>query len=384
MNGVVVDPDERRGTEPMPPAPCGVVDPATQSVLLARGRIPSLDGLRGVCIIMVSVSHFVKANNSPLPASFISLSSLGGPAVDIFFVISGFLITLLLLREHWRDGRISLVGFYQRRALRILPAYLAFLLVTIALSNAGIAPMDGRAWAVATTYTVNLVRHPSAWIGHVWSLSVEEHFYLLWPLLLYFCGPRGAPAVLIAAIVMSTLARCGMHVWASPHAPDPDLFTITRFDTIAVGCLLAFAVLDPRAQQLIRRINRRPTLSVCASLAFLVLSTTLLAQSGKYDLIVRRPLEAVAIAVVLLVAVSRAETQFGRMLNWRPLAAVGVLSYSLYVWQPLLHPPGEAWTFPWPANVGTVIAAAIISYFCVEKPFLRLKDRLSLECLRPC
>src|SRR5216117_3102727 len=115
--------------------------------------------------------------------------------VDLFVVISGFLITLLFLRERERHGTLSLRGFYTRRALRILPAYVAFLVVCAAIEALGAPGPTPSDWAGLLTYTMNwhAPSLPSQWaVALTWSLSIEEQFYLLWPLLLLRAGPHSA------------------------------------------------------------------------------------------------------------------------------------------------------------------------------------------------
>lgn len=341
------------------------------------GRIPGLDGLRGVCIVLVSVSHFAVANNLSCPAWFRQARFLGGPAVDMFFVISGFLITLLLLRELDREGTISLPQFFARRALRILPAYVAFLLATALLQRLSIVSLDGRGWALALTYTVNFVPHPPAWIGHVWSLSVEEHFYLVWPLILCLGGSRVALRLLALAVAGAAALRCLLFYSLSRDAVDLDLLTFTRMDTIAVGCLLAFVVREPRARPFFEKLRPRPTLVAVAALAMLFASICVLGQSGKYCLFIKRPLEAALFALVIAACLANERSLLRSVLSCRPLVVLGVLSYSLYLWQPLLHPPGNGWPYAWPANIACATVCAVISYTCVERPSLRCKRWLT-------
>lgn len=341
-----------------------------ESVL--EGRIPGLDGLRGVCIVMVSLSHFAVAHNSPFPARFREARFLGGPAVDMFFVISGFLITLLLLRERERHGTISLPRFYARRALRILPAYAFFLIATAVLQRASLVSLDRRGWGLALTYTVNFVPRPPAWIGHVWSLSVEEHFYLAWPLVLVAWGDRAALRGLLLAIVGAVPVRCllfgGYREWV-----DVDLLTFTRLDTIAVGCGLAFLVRDPKFRPLFDGIRRRPTWVAGVATVLLIVSVCVLSESGKYCLIVKRPLEAGLFATIIAAGFTSESSLLAAVLRSKVLVVLGALSYSLYLWQPLLHPSPEHWPYAWPVNVACLATCAVVSYFCVERPCLRLK-----------
>jgi peptidoglycan/LPS O-acetylase OafA/YrhL len=326
---------------------------------------------------LVSVSHFAKAHNSPFPAGFERASHLGPIAVDIFFVISGFLITLLMLRERDRTGELSLTGFYSRRALRILPAYLAFLFVLFVLTRLGTAHLSNAGWAMTLTYTVNFVPKPPEWIGHVWSLSVEEHFYLLWPLLVFALSPRGSRRVLLGWIIACPLLR--WLLWRNyGDQINLDQLTFTRLDTLTIGCFLAYFVREAWAMQLADRLKKWTTPAVLAA-AGLFLVSNFGIHSGKYDLLFKRLVEGTAIAFIVFACVTNSSSLVGRILEWRPLVVVGVLSYSLYIWQPLLHPPAECWPWPWPVNVVATILAAVASYVLIERPFLRLKMRTHSE-----
>jgi peptidoglycan/LPS O-acetylase OafA/YrhL len=330
-----------------------------------------------VCIVLVSISHFAMAKNLSCPGWFRQARFLGGPAVDMFFVISGFLITLLLLREFDREGTISLPRFFARRSLRILPAYAAFLIGTALLQPWDVAPLDRTGWALALTYTVNFVPHPPAWIGHVWSLSVEEHFYLIWPLVLCFCGRKTAWRLLFAALGGAAALRCLLFDPSGDAGVDPDLFTFTRIDTIAVGCLLAFAVRDSRTRSIMEKLATRATLAAIAALAMLLVSIYVFGRSGKYCLLIKRPFEAALFATVIGACLANERSALRSVLNCRPLAGLGVLSYSLYLWQPFLHPPGDGWHYAWPVNIACATACAVFSYVCVERPCLRCKHWLA-------
>jgi peptidoglycan/LPS O-acetylase OafA/YrhL len=151
-----------------------------------RGRIPSLDGLRAVSIILVIASHAIQGTHSFVFRLFFLHSDLG---VRVFFIISGFLITSLLLRERAETGRISLPLFYIRRTLRILPPFVLFVGVVAIFNAFGIIQVPPGNWIYALTYTMNFDTHAPWVLGHLWSLSVEEQFYLLWPLVMRFARP---------------------------------------------------------------------------------------------------------------------------------------------------------------------------------------------------
>lgn len=342
---------------------------------IARGRIPGLDGLRAVSILLVLASHAALTHGFPGPRPGLdALRRLGGLGVDVFFVISGFLITLLLLRERDRTGSISLRGFYARRALRIVPAYAAYLLFVLALTRLGAVALSPRDWAAALSYTVNFLPDlEGRWtIGHLWSLSIEEHFYLVWPPALLWLGRKRGPMALVAAIAAAPALRVVVfRAGLGANAATP-----ARIDTIGMGCLLAFVVTDRRTWPAAARVLRRADAVVVASAIALVASCVWLSSVHRYWLTVERSVEAALIAAIVLACAAAPGSRVGRLLNARPVAALGTLSYSLYLWQqPFLDPTMDRPMTRWPGNVALAVLAALGSYYLVERPFLKIKDR---------
>jgi peptidoglycan/LPS O-acetylase OafA/YrhL len=179
-----------------------------------KGRVPALDGLRAISILIVIGFHtdIIYGKSWPRWVGLITIH--GSVGVDVFFVISGFLITLLLLRERLAKTKVSLLNFYVRRTLRIWPAYIVFVLVMFILSSQGvIEQVSNRNWATALTYSMSVAPpppglrdQPAVWpIGHLWSLSVEELFCLTWPLMFVVLTPR-----VLVRVVLLYIASCPM------------------------------------------------------------------------------------------------------------------------------------------------------------------------------
>ncbi len=340
------------------------------------GEFRAWTGCGRVSIALVLFSHGAGTAGSPLPLR--PLARYGGQGVDVFFVISGFLITLLLLREERRTGGVSLRAFYKRRAFRILPAYFAYLGFVLLLTQSGATQLCPIHWAAALTYTMNFLPHfGSGWlVGHTWSLSVEEHFYLLWPPALVLLGRQRGRSLLLVLFATAPVVRSS--IWAM-HRDwlDIDYATPARMDTIAAGCLLAYLVTGPRGLRWKPWLERRATIVFLASVLVVVVSAGLLSFSGKYAIYLKGTVESTAIATGLLAVISGPRSAVGRLLETRLLVIVGVLSYSLYLWQqPFLDSHSQMWICRWPQNLVLAIAAAIGSHLLVERPFLRLKDRL--------
>lgn len=335
-----------------------------------QDSIPSLDGLRAVSIILVIVGHAVKfPENRPFWFRLLFLHS--GFGVRVFFVISGFLITTLLLQERSRFGNISLRLFYARRALRILPAAFLFLACVAVLSAFGIVQVPARDWAYVLTYTVNFTG--ASWaVGHLWSLSVEEQFYLAWPFLMRLASIRTCAAV-AAAAVFAGIAIRAVYSFTGVELIDPALRYAFPFvcGPIAMGCLLALG--SDRVRELIgsSKLLRSGTI--------LIFLLPLIALLDSLDLgTANRFLELLSNALVTLCVARFAffpEDAAGRFLNSALMVWIGRLSYSLYLWQQLFLNPFSPAPFSW-IGLPAVVACASASYYGVEARFLKLRKRL--------
>jgi peptidoglycan/LPS O-acetylase OafA/YrhL len=344
---------------------------AVEPAWLTRGQIPSLNGLRAASILMVLLAHL--SQQGTLVPRIWYLTELGHLGVDMFFVISGFLITVLLLREQDRHQTISLKQFYVRRAYRILPAYLFFLAGIALLNGAGAIALDGWDWFGVLTYSVGFLPKPTWDIGHIWSLSVEEHFYLLWPLALCIWPKRGW---LVAAITIVASPFLRWFIHEQVPALHVNYCTLTRMDTIAVGCGLAYlATWAP-----FRRLFDMPARSaylLTIGLALGVGISERLAQSVlAHQLLVHPLLVAATYAVTIWIWTQHSGTMLGLLLNSKPAVAIGVLSYSIYLWQqPFLNPHSDSWFTQAPWSLLGIMGMSVLSYFLVERPLLQIKDR---------
>jgi peptidoglycan/LPS O-acetylase OafA/YrhL len=353
---------------------------------LAGGRIPSLDGLRAAAIVMVLFAHAHFPGDDLLPLRAFR-GRCGFLGVQLFFVLSGFLITTLMLREVAATGRMSLRQFYARRALRIVPAYAAYLLVLAALQLLGHARLSGRHWLALGTYTVNFLPAPIPWqISHIWSLSVEEHFYLLWPLLVAAWPLARCRRAAVACIIGGLALRWALLLAYPAGAGAIDLLTFTRLDDIAVGCLLAFAARDPAWRGRLDAFVSRGWCLALLLAAFLASQVCFSNVVGarlfppvvlKLVLGLANDANSLTIALLLWAALARPQCAAGRLLNHPVACAVGVMSYSLYLWHPLFFEAKVYGLGAFPLNVVGSFAAAGLSYLLIERPFLSLKERLS-------
>jgi peptidoglycan/LPS O-acetylase OafA/YrhL len=342
-------------------------------------RVPGLDGLRAISISFVLLGHLVGTRG----ADFIPgvLGRLAGFGVGVFFIISGYLITSILLSELKKSGTISLRRFYFRRTLRLFPAALAYLSVIAILGAAGLVELlEGDLWH-ALTYTMNF-HHPRAWlVGHLWSLSVEEQFYLIWPAALVALGTlAGARTALIGVIVSAPILRIALWLVSPAQSVHADEFFFTVADSLATGCLIAVLRSQLSDNPAYRRFIESRWVILCPILAVALAYNPFVL----VDWLFGRSLMNLCLAIVVDWATRSPSTPVGRLLNWAPLTAMGVLSYSLYLWQqPFLNRNSDAWFCAFPANILLAFLAATASYLLVERPSLVFRERIEPRLFGP-
>jgi peptidoglycan/LPS O-acetylase OafA/YrhL len=341
---------------------------------ISHDRIPSLDGLRALSIGGVFLGHLAGTRGFPLTTAAGNAANLAELGVHVFFVISGYLITRLLLDEIARHGRIDLPRFYLRRTLRIFPPYYAFLIVLFFANLAGLVTLHNHDVARAMTYTSNYDRDRSWFVGHTWSLSVEEQFYLLWPAVMLLLRPRKAIVAAAAVVLLVPIVRVASWELMRSSGDGIGHRFETVADAIAIGCVLA----GVRA-----RLHRTgPYLRALSSPLFVAVPLVTVAANmlGDHPLLyfgAAFTIVNVGVALCLDWCVTFPDGQVGRLLNARPLVFVGWLSYSLYLWQqPFLNRGSASGVAAFPLNLALAVALALVSYFAIEQPSLRLRRRI--------
>lgn len=352
-------------------------------------HIPALDGIRGVALLTVFLCH-----THPI------LLAGGHVGVDLFFVLSGFLITSLLLAEFSERGAIDFRRFYIRRALRLLPALFAMVAITLVYvaivepDKMGSALRDAR--AIVFYYfnyrraidIIQPVRDTYDWFGHLWSLSVEEQFYIVWPLVLLLAlrarSPLWLGLILLGGLVGPAIGR--IVLWE--EGPSLWLYfrTELRFDNLMWGVLGAWLLWTGRIQESAVWRHAGVAMALVATAVFFVVSYFPVVYNGflymgGYTLVG-------LVSMVMILSAATAPPQLLRWLLELPFMRwTGKISYGLYIW----HIPVFYSAFKLPVHeyvqstigiVGTYAVAAA-SYYYLELPFLKTKDKLSAKRARP-
>lgn len=341
--------------------------------------MPALDGWRAVAIVLVMIFHAIYNVISPADGGRMGrgvelISHLGALGVLIFFAISGYIITTRLYAESG-GGAISLRAFYVKRCVRILPAMWTYLLVIAALGALHVIRLQ-HADLLAPLFLSNYFPG-SSYLGHFWSLSIEEHFYLLWPLCLIVTGWRRAIFVgvgLMAAVGIYRavrLSRLGV-VDAAPGVVEGARgyflsHTEARIDYILAGCVLALLLIySPRVQSFVQRCGSAVGAAPLLLLIFL---------SSRIQVIDPRSVQAIAIALLVVATSLKTRSLLNRALSNPTFVLLGKLSYSLYLWQQLfLSRTSIAWLQSPIAllpRLGGALLAAWASYRFIERPAIR-------------
>ncbi len=382
--------------ETTPARPSGTVS--------ARYYRPELDWLRFLAFCLVFILHgfafetadYVAMGVSSQVAEFVCVPLVlaGGYGVDLFFALSAFLITQLLLMERDRTGTVHIRSFYIRRVLRIWPLYFAFVLVAAAIEilwrNNSYQYYGSLVLFVCNWYAMFL-QVPDTVTGHLWSISVEEQFYLVWPLLLAKAKPFRFVQILIGMFVFTCVYRIFCIYWAWPEQSPVWINTLAHLDSFALGGLLA-CLLHWRSITLAR--GWRALLLLVALAIYWRLGQYPI--GGYFGVYPAWTYPLAAFASTLSIAAFCAGVPGARIGNLkRSLSYLGKISYGLYVFHlPVIHfakvlipigPESSPWL--WVARTAlaatATLAVSAASYALLEKPFLRMKERFTYVKSRP-
>jgi len=345
--------------------------------------LPSLDGLRAIAVMIVFVSHAGWGSVVP-----------GGFGVTIFFFLSGYLITSLMRVEYERTATLSLKHFYLRRVYRILPPMYLVLFLLLGLWAIGVLDGPVRWPAVAaqilqsTNYYI-LYGDSSALVpftGTFWSLAVEEHFYMVFPLLFLFCVRRwsyGRVALILLALCIVELAWRAVLVQGGAVPDRTYMASDTRLDNMLFGCIMGLWM-NPSRDQPPAVFNTLPVQLGVMAVALAVLAASFIVRDPFFRETWRYTLQGAALFPLFWLAVRHPEWPLFRPLNWRLVRLMGNISYVFYLchffWlhlfaQQLPGRPYLAVALGWIASV----LFSIVVYQLVEQPFARLRRRLHDE-----
>jgi peptidoglycan/LPS O-acetylase OafA/YrhL len=321
-------------------------------------RIPSLDGWRGIAIALVLFDHI---QDSLMGRYLRPWTSTGYIGVTLFFVLSGFLITSKLL-----EAPISLKRFYLRRFFRLTPAawtYLTALLILTAITG---RPYTTLAEVRACVFFYRNFFGFMGLAGHFWSLSVEEQFYLVWPVTLLLAGvARSRWIALFGAIACALFRWISWSRYAHTFPAGP---TFLHADGLMVGCFLAILVSDPKSRPALIRFSK-----IAAIPALLLLLLCMFFPHEQFLLI-----EQSCMAILIASTTFHPHSLSARSLSFAPLAWLGTVSYSVYIWQGLFMEFRNPW-----AIFLVMPIFALASYYFIERPTTRLGHRLTSSSQKP-
>ena len=349
-------------------------------------RIDYLDGIRGYAILLVIIGHGTKSipNDSYWKRVFVFLGNeyLG---VEIFFVLSGFLITKLLLNEYNKNGSIEIKKFFIKRILRIFPVFYLYVLVIYILKSLGLLVIQTSIFAIAIFYLFNYrplfpieYTNDEWYLMHLWSLSMEEQFYIIWPFLIAFFSFKKMPTVVTVLLVLFPFFRLASYYLLPDFRGNMNYMFHTAGDCILYGCLGALLlnfnfVYVKKFLVVFEKINIYIAAFVILFILSPMLQTTWLPTKSGFITHVIDPLCIICLIIWLI----ESKNKLWKLFNNKFIVTLGMYSYSIYIWQQLfLTKQNTTFTGMFPFNYIFTFILAWVSYNLVEKQFLKLKSRL--------
>ncbi|MEJ1239008.1 acyltransferase [Chryseolinea sp. T2] len=345
----------------------------------SKNHIPSIDGLRAVAVLFVVLSHLsVTRSLTEKWNQYIGWFIDGKTGVDIFFIISGFLITLLLLTEREKYGSVNLKNFYIRRVLRIFPAFYCYLGFILILSILGQIEVSSRALLASALYIYNFnISEPNWYVNHSWSLGVEEQFYILFPVFILRLKLGQARIAWIISLIVGSAMRALYYKF-----PENSSYFLSGFflhaDFLATGCYIGF--LYSYKRDWLREISKKMT----PIIPFIAIAAILLVYSFQYhpvlDIVLiplGRTSTNLSIGIVLIYYIFPRQSPVYDVLNASPMTWLGRLSYSLYLWQQYFISGKDKMISSFPQNLAILFVVSIASYYLIERPFLLFKSKFT-------
>ncbi len=343
----------------------------------SQTRLPALDGVRAIAISLVLWQHAGILFHVDASSPFWRASQAGWWGVDLFFVLSGFLITRILLKG------APLLSFWRRRAARTLPLLYVYLAVASAYGLGGAFAVQDQPWLNYLTHTTNLHIAANGYglpvFGILWSLAVEEQFYFAWPFVTRWAR-RGIVWVCGALILLAPLARWVVYNHSDRYAAF-HVLPFCRADVLAMGCLLAVLFENPRRWSLVLRFARFalvPAVALLGGVTYAALGPWPVARFELLWVVVGYSLVGLSCSVIVAVAAASGPVPLTLLGN--PVARfVGRISYGMYLWHSLLAVVIAGLPIRWGAIpriglwVAVVLSTSALSYYGIERPWLREK-----------
>lgn len=342
--------------------------------------IKGFDGLRAMSIILVILTHLGMyewlPDNHYFHTRVWQLIS-GTTGVQVFFSISGFLITTILLLEFRQNGKIHFAGFFARRFLRLMPPLIVFYIVVAILIKSTMIPYSREGYLLAVFYLYNYapLRFSMAEIGHTWSLALEEQFYFFWPFVIRFLTRvRSLLTVIIGFVLLSGIAAFVYpKLWFAPSF-NMDRWFIPAIAPVMIGS--GFAVLNffPQAGWRNFFVEKKRILMIGCLLFLYPLYGPLIEIAFIF--------QSIGISGILVWITHNQQSRLTTILETGWIAYIGKISYGLYVYQGLYlrtGPGGSLWIQQFPQNICLTLITAVLSFYLLEKPILLLKKRFRRE-----
>lgn len=336
-------------------------------------KIETLDGLRGLSIILVILGHCYQSISFGEFKEFLdTYYKLHNVGVSLFFTLSGYLITKILIIEEEKKSKISISTFFKKRFYRIFPAYYFYIIalfITNLIIGLGIEPKSfyGAIFYAGWYYPLENNLH---YFGHHWSLATEEHFYILFPFLFAIFKKRRTQLI-TTLIIAAPVIRVLNYLFLPSYKAKMGFLTHTRYDMILYGCLVAMIESKEIFKKFLDNINKQWIIFILGTFIFFLNPLLKVELGARYKYIIAYSLDGVAISLYILLM---AKNNSSKLYKSKFLSIIGLYSYSLYLWQqPFTH------KFSFPLNIVLTIATALFSYHLIEKPFLKLKNKLSVN-----
>ena len=350
--------------------------------------IRGFDGLRALSIIMVINTHLGFLDNISDSNLSLRLSMLcsGTTGVSIFFVLSGFLITRILLKEKLSTGKISFRNFYIRRFLRLLPPLIVFYVALVFLMSFGFIEPQWIGLTMSVFYLYNFVPHRyySGELGPMWSLAVEEQYYIFWPFVVAFIR-KYIPYFVIVVLILCVLVKIYLPLLSIHHNgkvyPLVTYSFLDRWFLPAVAPIMigaAFSYLEFNREEEFRKLFAGRYLFLAIAFGLFLLPAYMPMQffGIGYEILL---LQMCGVVVLLIWVLFNQKSLLTRFLELKPIAYTGKISYGLYVYHALFIRTGRGDLFiqKYPLNIFLTVSVAILSYEFYEKKILKIKKKFS-------